>query len=262
MDTEIKSEANIKIAEEMAKFQVEAFSEEDEKLLREMLENGVMYGHKKTKTNPKFKGYIFTNRNNIEIIDLLKTMPAIGAAAQFLKNSIKESKMVLLVGTQPAARAVIEKIAGNFNFPCVKNRWIGGLITNFKVISQRLEYFKKTQADIESGAFEKYTKKERVMINKNIEKMKKIFGGLEKLTKAPEVLFVIDPSLKGHATAIREAKKAKIPVVAIIDSDDNPEAIDFPIPANDHAKMSIEWVMNKIVDGLQSVNNGKTEEKS
>ncbi|MEK7635488.1 MAG: 30S ribosomal protein S2 [Patescibacteria group bacterium] len=250
-DTEIKSEANVKMAEEMAKSQVEAFSEEDEKLLREMLENGVMYGHKKNKTNPKFKGYIFTNRNNIEIIDLLKTMPAIDAAAKFLKNSIKENKMILLIGIQPAAHAVIEEMAKNFNFPFVKNRWIGGLITNFKVIFQRLEYFKKTQAGIESGAFEKYTKKERVMINKSIEKMKKIFGGLERLTRVPEVLFVIDLSLKGHATAVREAKKAKIPVVAIIDSDDNPEVIDFPIPANDHAKMSIEWVINRVIEKLK-----------
>ena len=253
-DMEIKSEENIKMAEETAKSQVEAFSEEDEKLLREMMGKGVMYSHKKTKTNPKFKGYIFANRNNIEIIDLLKTMPAIDAAAQFLKNSLKENKMILLVGTQPAAQAVIEEMAGNFNFPFVKNRWIGGMITNFKVISQRLEYFKKTQADIESGAFEKYTKKERVVINKSIEKMKKIFGGLEKLIRVPEVLFIIDPSLKGHAIAVREAKIAKIPVVAIIDSDDNPEEIDFPIPANDHAKMSIEWVVNRIKQQLTTNN--------
>ena len=250
-DTETASEVKVKIAEEMAKSQVEDFSEEDEKSVKEMLKNGVMYGHRKTKTNPKFKKYIFANRNNIEIIDLLKTMPAIETAAQFLKNSIKDNKLILLVSTQPAGHSTIEGMAEKFNFPCVKNRWIGGLITNFKVVSQRLEYFKKTQADIESGAFEKYTKKERVMINKSIEKMKRIFGGLEKLTKVPDILFVIDSSLKGHAIAVREAKKAKIPVVAIIDSDDNPEAIDFPIPANDHAKISIEWVVNRIIAKLQ-----------
>lgn len=243
-NTEVKTES--KIAEEIIGVHAGSFSEEYEKILREMLQNGVMYGHKKTKTNPKFKGYIFVNRNNIEIIDVLKTIPAIDAAAQFLKNAMKENKMILLVGTQPAAQMIMEEMAEKFNLPFIKNRWVGGLITNFKVISQRLEYFKKTQADIESGVFEKYTKKERVMINKNIEKMRKIFGGLEKLTRMPEVLFIVDPSLKGHTTAVREARRANIPVVAIVDSDDNPEMIDFPIPANDHAKMSIEWVINRI----------------
>lgn len=250
-ETETISESKVKIAEEMAKPQVEAFSEEDEKLMKEMIGSGVMYSHSKTKTNPKFKKYIFANRNNVEIIDLQKTISAIDEAVQFLKNSIKDNKMVLLVGTQPAAHAIIEEMAKKFDFPCVKNRWVGGLMTNFKVISQRLEYFKKTQTDMESGAFEKYTKKERVMINKSIEKMKKIFGGLEKLTRVPDALFVIDLSLKGHMTAVREAKIMKIPVVAIIDSDDNPEDINFPIPANDHAKISIEWVVNKVVEKLK-----------
>jgi small subunit ribosomal protein S2 len=244
------TESKIKMAEEMLKSQAESFSEEGEKILREMLENGVMYGHKKTKTNPKFKKYIFANRNNIEIIDLMKTIPAIDSAAQFLKTALKENKMILLVGLQPAAQATMEEVAKKFNLPFIKNRWVGGLITNFKIISQRLEYFKKTQADIESGAFEKYTKKERVMINKNIEKMRKIFGGLEKLTRMPEVLFIVDPSLKGHATALREARRMNIPVAAIVDSDDNPEMIDFPIPANDHAKVSIEWVIKKIIEKL------------
>lgn len=251
INTQIKTEESAKITKEMEKSQVESFSKEDEKLLREMLENGVMYGHKKTKTNPKFKKFILINRNDIEIIDLLKTMPAIEAAALFLKDAIKENKMILFVGVQPAANMIIDEIAKKFDFPCVRNRWIGGLITNFKVISQRLEYFKKNQTDMELGAFEKYTKKERVVINKSIEKMKKIFGGLEKLTRVPEVLFVVDSSLKGHATAVREAKKMKIPVVAIIDSDDNPEAIDFPIPANDHAKMSIDWIINKLIEKIQ-----------
>jgi len=228
-----------------------AANETDLKTLQEMLKVGAMYGHKKTRTNPKFKKYIFATRNGVEIIDLVKTLKAVDLAINFLSDRVKEKKMILLVATQPAAWEAIDNLVKKLNLPCVKNRWIGGLITNFKIVSRRLEYFKKIQADMESGALDKYTKKERVMINKNIHRMKKMFGGLENLTSLPDVLFVIDASVKGHMTAIHEAKKKKIPVVAIIDSDDNPDLIDYPIPANDHAKMSIEWIINRIIEKLK-----------
>ncbi len=224
----------------------------DSELLREMIKTGLMFGHKKSRTNPKFKKYIFITRNGIEIIDLVKTVELVEKSADFLKSQIKEGKMILLVATQPAASLTMETLAKKFNLPYVKNRWIGGLITNFKVISQRIEFFKKTKADMESGEFNKYTKKERVVINKNIDRMKKIFEGLENLTKIPDALFVIDTSIKGHATAIREARLKNIPVIAVIDSDDNPELINYPIPANDHAKTSIEWIINRILNYLES----------
>lgn len=243
---------NVKLNNDLAQEMIET-SEIDSKLseteietIKEMMNAGVMFGHKKTKTNPKFKNFIFTNRNEVEMIDLVKTLPFIDAAAEFLKNQIKEKKMVILVATQPAAWDTIENLAKKFNLPYVKRRWIGGLITNFKSLSSRLEYFKKTKADMAKGEFEKYTKKERSVINKNISRMETLFGGLENLTKPIDALFVIDASIKGHMTAIREAKIMKIPTVAIIDSDDNPEIINYPIPANDHAKMSIDWIMNKI----------------
>lgn len=219
-------------------------------VLKEMIKAGIIYGHKKTKTNPKFKKYILTTRNGMEIIDLAKTLPLIDKAAEFLKSQIKAEKMVLLVGLQPAAQPVLEAMAEKLNLPCVKNRWIGGLLTNFKAISGRIENFKKIKAGIERGDFDKYTKKERVMINKDVARMQIMFGGLENLTRPVEALFVVDLSLKGHATAIREAKRMKVPVAAIIDSDDNPELVNYPIPANDHAKASIEWIVNRIVEKI------------
>lgn len=223
----------------------------DAEIIREMIKAGVIYGHKKTKTNPKFKKYIFTTRNGIEIIDLIKTLPMIDVAAEFLKNQIKSGKMVLLVGLQPAAQPALEIMAEKFNLPYVKNRWIGGLLTNFKVISSRIEYFKKIQTGIEKGEFDKYTKKERVMINKNIARMRVMFGGLENLTRPVETLFIVDMFLKGHMTAVREAKRMNVPIAAIIDSDDNPEFVNYPIPANDHAKMSIDWIINRIISNLE-----------
>ncbi len=223
-------------------------------ILREMMEAGVMYGHKKTRTNPKFKSYIYTTRNGIEIIDLPKTLLALDKAVEFLKSLIKENKKVLLVAIQPAAKEAINKLAQEFNFSTVNERWIGGLLTNFKVLSQRIEYFNEIQSNWDKGKFEKYTKKERVMINRNIDRMKKMFIGLENLTRVPDALLIIDTSLKGHTTAIREAIRINIPIIGIIDSDDNPDLINYPIPANDHAKMSIDWLVGRIIDKLKTSN--------
>lgn len=225
---------------------------QDLQLLEEMIKAALMYGHKKTRTNPKFKPFIFTNRNNIEIIDLNLTLDKLEQAVEFLKNKIKEKATILVVATQPAAREAIEKLTKEFNFSYINSRWIGGLLTNFNVLSKRIEYFKKVQADFEKGEFEKYTKKERQKINKNISKMKKLFSGLENLTKRPDVVFIIDPSIKGHRTAVREANRIGIPIVAILDSDDDPNLVAYPIPANDHAKISIDWLVNKIIEKLKS----------
>lgn len=219
-------------------------------ILREMMEAGVMYGHKKSKTNPKFKPYIYITRNGIEIIDLPQTLTALDKAVEFLKNLIKENKKVLLVAIQPAAKEVISSLVKEFNFSSVNERWIGGLLTNFKVLSQRIEYFNEIQSNWDKGKFEKYTKKERVMINRNIERMRKMFAGLEDLTRVPDAIFIIDSSLKGHTTAIREARRMNVPIIGIIDSDDDPDLFDYMIPANDHAKSSIDWVVNKIKEKL------------
>ena len=241
------------LAEEMA--QKEEAVNFDTTVIKEMAENGVMYGHKKSRTQPRFKSFIFTTRNGIEIIDLPKTLQAIDVAAEFLNKQLAENRTVLVVGTQPASWNAVESLANKFNFSFIKNGWIGGLITNFKIIYQRLEYFRKLQKDMERGELEKYTKKERVVIGRSIDKMKLMFEGLDNFNKIPDAMLVIDASLKNHITAIKEAKLANIPVIAIIDSDDNPDMVEYPIPANDHAKMSIEWVMNNLSNKLQITDN-------
>jgi len=224
---------------------------QDLQVLEEMIKAALMYGHKKTRTNPKFKPFIFVNRNNVEIIDLNLTLDKLEQAIEFLKNKTKEKATILVVATQPAAREAIEKLTKEFNFSYINSRWIGGLLTNFNILSKRIEYFKKVQADFEKGEFEKYTKKERQKINKNILKMKKLFGGLENLSKKPDVVFIIDLSIKGHRTAVREANRIGVPIVAILDSDDDPNLVAYPIPANDHAKISIDWLINKIIEKLK-----------
>jgi len=244
MNTDIKNSKTEEVVEKIIEISPESINFDE---LKEMAEAGIMYGHKKTRTAPEFKRYIFTTRNGIEIIDLAKTAKAIEAAAEFLSGQIKNKKTVLLVATQPAAWGAVQLMAKKFSLPMIKNKWIGGLITNFKVIYSRLEHYRKIRQDIEKGEYEKYTKKERTVINKEVERMGKMFEGLEKLESAPDVLFIIDSSLKNHMTAVKEARIKKLPIVAIIDSDDNPELINYPIPANDHSKNSIEWIINRII---------------
>ena len=230
---------------------VEVIDEKELEAVKEMMRAGLMYGHRKAKTNPKFKQYIYGVRNGVEIIDLSQTITALAKAAEFLKSQIKEDKLVLVVATQAAAKDAVDLLAEKFKFSRIYERWAGGLLTNFGVISKRIEYLKRIEADLQSGKLDKYTKKEKVMINREIERMKKLFGGLRDLTRLPDLLFVIDPSIKGHTTAIHEAKITKVPVMAILDSDDDPTVVEWPIPANDHSKMSIDWVINKIIAKLQ-----------
>ncbi|PIZ44879.1 30S ribosomal protein S2 [Candidatus Wolfebacteria bacterium CG_4_10_14_0_2_um_filter_39_18] len=229
----------------------EVIDEKELEAVKEMMRAGLMYGHRKAKTNPKFKQYIYGARNGVEIIDLSQTITALAKAAEFLKSQIKEGKLVLVVATQAAAKDAVDLLAEKFKFSRIYERWAGGLLTNFGVISKRIEYLKRIEADLQSGKLDKYTKKEKVMINREIERMKKLFGGLRDLTRLPDLLFVIDPSIKGHTTAIHEAKITKVPVMAILDSDDDPTVVEWPIPANDHSKMSIDWVINKIIAKLQ-----------
>jgi len=229
----------------------EVIDEKEFEAVKEMMRAGLMYGHRKAKTNPKFKQYIYGARNGVEIIDLSQTITALAKAAEFLKSQIKEGKLVLVVATQAAAKDAVDLLAEKFKFSRIYERWAGGLLTNFGVISKRIEYLKRIEADLQSGKLDKYTKKEKVMINREIERMKKLFGGLRDLTRLPDLLFVIDPSIKGHTTAIHEAKITKVPVMAILDSDDDPTVVEWPIPANDHSKMSIDWVINKIIAKLQ-----------
>lgn len=220
----------------------------------EMIEAGVFYGRKRSKTHPKMKQYVLMNRGGIEIIDLTKTAEATDRATAFLKGKVQSGGVVLLVGTQPAAETEIIRVAERFHLPHVINRWAGGTMTNFKIIVKRVEYFKKLRSDFASGSLEKYTKKERLGLEKEMRRLKELFGGLENLAKEPDVLVVVDPNL--HHTALREANRAKIPVIALANVDADPDVVDFLVPGNDKARKSISWFLGKIeaaiAEGLAS----------
>jgi len=226
-------------------------SEEDSKELREMTEAGLFFGRKKTKTHPRMKPFILTTRNGVEILDLMKTIEQINKAIGFLKEINVKGGKVLLVGTQPAAREAVMKMANDFSFPYVTNKWVGGVLTNFNVIRKRVDKYIKLKEDKESGRLAKYNKKEMSKINREMDKMNFLFSGVEKMTAAPEAILLINP--REHMTAIREAKILGIPTVAILSSDNDPELVDYPIVANDNAEKSIGFVLEKIGEGIKKV---------
>lgn len=232
-----------------SQLEAKALTSEEETLYQEMIKAGVLYGRKKSKTNPKMTKYIFTTRKGIEIFDLAQTVKLLDQAADFLREKIKNtpsssSPKVLVVGTQPAAKELVKNFSEKFGLIYVNERWLGGTLTNFKVISQRINYYLRTKADKETGRLDKYTKHERLKINELITKMAKVFIGLEKMTQVPEALLVIDP--EEHQTAVREANRLKIPVVAIASTDANPDQIQYIVPANDNARSSLLWVFGYI----------------
>lgn len=219
--------------------------------LTELIENGVLYGHKKSKTHPRMKAFIFGSRNEIEILHPEKTLESLSQAGEFIKEKIATGGLPLLVATLMPAAGVVEGLAKDFNFPYVRRRWLGGLLTNFKAINERIARYQKLAEQQKSGELGKYTKKEQHQFRKEIEKLSEIFDGLINLKRLPDFLFVVDTV--SHVTAIREARKLGIPVVAIIDSDDDPAQIDYPIFASDHTRSSIVWVIEKLKEAIKGV---------
>lgn len=210
----------------------------------EMIEAGVFYGRKKSKTNPKMRQFVFGNRNGVDIINLQKTEETLREALEFIREKIKNNGLILFVGTEPAAEAPILAIAKEFEMPYVTLRWIGGTITNFKIISKRVEYLKKVRNDLATGTLDKYTKKERLEMEKEVRRLEQLMGGIENMQHEPDAVVVINPVL--HSAAVREAKRKKIPIVALANMDADPDDIDYCVPGNDKAKSSIAWFLKNI----------------
>ena len=221
----------------------------EESALREMAEAGVFYGRKKRVTHPRMKPFIFATRNNVEIIDLEKTITHLERAKSFLNDIMARKGRILFVATQPSAREPMRALAEKFGMSYVVHRWLGGTLTNFKTINARINYFKNLREEEATGALQKYTKKERVKFNKEIGRMRTLFGGLEVLTQLPDVLFVINADL--HETAVREARRMNIPVVALISTNQDPDCVGYPIPGNDTAPASIKWTLDTISKDLE-----------
>ncbi len=211
---------------------------------------GVHVGYSKARRHPKMKDNIFSTRNNLDIFDLRITLARLEQAEAFLKTLGATGELILWVGTKPAAVSHVESAAEKTNMPYVSRRWLGGTLTNFKIISDRLLYWAKLEEESKSVDFGKYLKKERLLKTVELEKLSKVFGGIRKLKRLPAAMIVVDPSKEKNAAS--EARRKNIPVIAILNSDCNSAGIAYPIPANDNASLSIGLILEKLAAAYEA----------
>ncbi|MEN9342095.1 MAG: small subunit ribosomal protein [Candidatus Parcubacteria bacterium] len=211
---------------------------------KEMIDAGVFFGRRKSKVHPRMKPYILHNRNGIEVINLQKTRDGLQKSLDFLRDRLAKGATVLIVATQPILADSITELATAFNILFVTNRWLGGTITNFSIISKRIEYLKKLKKDLASGAFDKYTKKERVMIEKEMRRLEELLGGVEMMTRLPDVMIVVDPTL--HKAAVLEARRGHIPVIALTNVDSDPDYVDHMVLGNTNSIASVGWFLKHL----------------
>ncbi len=217
--------------------------------IEKMFEAGAHYGYGKSRRHPSVSSYIYATKNNGDIIDLEKTSVMLESATEFIKSLGAQNKIVLFVGTKPEARDVIKNTALSLNMSYVDTRWIGGTLSNFTEIKKRIAELEKYNKDIAEGGLEKYTKKERVVMSKKMEKLTKYYGGLLGLKKTPDALFIIDA--KAEHIAATEARKSNVPIVALVNSDSNIKGIDYSIVGNDSGIPSIKFFTNAIANAYK-----------
>ena len=216
--------------------------------VEEMLKAGIHLGHAKTKNHPSMREYIFGVRNTISVIDLIKTAEKLSIALEFIKSIGARGGTVLLVGTRPAARKAILEVAEKTKMPYFVERWIGGTLTNFKVISKRVEYMERLEREKTGGEFEKYTKRERMKKEEEIVRLKRFFDGLRTLKRLPDAVFIVD--VTHDTTAVREANRVMIPVAALVDTNSDATKIQWPIPSNDDALPAVRYMVGKIGEAI------------
>ncbi len=206
------------------------------------------FGRKKTVFNPKMEPYVYMVRDGICIIDLLKTQAQLANTMQYLKKTAEAGGIILFVGITKQSSGGIKELAQALNMPYVIDRWIGGTLTNFKIINARVKLLEEMEKAQKAGAYDKYTKKERLMKTREMAKMSTRFEGLKKLTRMPDVVFV--SSLKESALPVYEAKKMAVKVVAITNTDSNPNSVEYIVPANDRSKKSVDLILDALKGNL------------
>ncbi len=222
-------------------------------LVKDLVDAGIHFGHRSTHWNPKMAPYIFGKRNKIHIIDVKETIKGLLLARKYLTKTVAEGKDVLFVGTKRQARTTIEQHAADCGMPFVTERWLGGTLTNFATIRQRLKRLDELDRLEESGEIANYSKKMGSMLNRERTKIRRNLGGIRELTRVPGVMVVVDVA---HETnAVKEARKLGIPVVALIDTDSDPDFVDIPIPGNDDAMRAIDLIVGALA---AACNEGKT----
>ena len=231
--------------------------------MKQLLEAGVHFGHQTRRWDPRMAEYIFQARNGIHIIDLQKASKKIDEAYEFIKEQVEEGKTVLFVGTKKQAQECMKEAAIKSGMYYVDQRWLGGMLTNFDTIQKRIQRLKDLETMEQDGTFDVLPKKEVIILKKEMEKLEKNLGGIKEMDKLPGVIFLVDP--KKERIAILEAKKLGIPVVGIVDTNCNPEDLDYPIPGNDDAiravKLIADVMANAVIEGKQGESFETAEEQ-
>ncbi len=228
-------------------------------LIEKMFKAGAHYGYSKTRRHPSVSRYIYTTKNKGDIINLERTSAMLDEAALFIKNLGAKNKVILFVGTKPEAKVIIKNVAESLKMPYVIERWIGGTLSNFTEIKKRITELETYQKDSLRGELDKYTKKERIVMAKKMEKLARYYTGLLGLKKAPDALFIIDA--RSEHIAATEARKSGIPVISLVNSDSNIKGIDYPIVANDSGIPSIKFFANAVMDAYKE-SQGSAPEKT
>jgi small subunit ribosomal protein S2 len=224
--------------------------------IRGLLESGVHFGHLSKHWNPKMKEFIFGKKKKVYIIDLEKTSQKLQEARQFLKQKAKGQEKILFVATKKQLRNMVKDLAINCGMPYVIERWVGGLLTNFSTIRRRVNKYLELLDKRDNGGFEKMAKKEVVKLNREIARMEKSYSGVTSLDDLPDCVYLVDP--KRELACVREARKLSIPIVALIDTDADPEIIDYPIPGNDDSIKSVQYITSCLVE---AINEGSEQVK-
>jgi len=228
--------------------------------VEEMLKAGLHFGHRISKLHPKMKPFIYGIKSTVHIIDLEKTVQYFKKALEFIQELAKEKKVLLFVGTKIQHKKLVEDIAKELKMPYVTERWLGGTLTNFQVMKERIEHLRELEEMKNSEEFGHYTKKERAKIEKEISDLEKKFGGIRELEDLPDAIFICD--MRQDSLAAKEAHKKEIPVIAICDTNVDPSLVDFPIPANDDAISSVKYILEKVKEVIKSQRSKVKDQKS
>ena len=225
--------------------------------MKQLLEAGVHFGHQTRRWNPKMKEYIFTERNGIYIIDLQKTVKLIDEAYDYMKDVAANDGVVLFVGTKKQAQDSIEEEAKRCGQFYVNHRWLGGTLTNWNTIQTRIKRLKQIKKMAEDGTFDRLPKKEVAKLEKQRDRLQKFLGGIEDMPRIPDVLFIVDP--RKERIAVKEAKKLNIPIVAMVDTNVDPDEIDVKIPSNDDAIRAVRLITSKMADAIVEGRQGEDD---
>ena len=225
--------------------------------MKQLLEAGVHFGHQTRRWNPKMAKYIFTERNGIYIIDLQKTVRKVDEAFNFIRSVAQEGKKVLFVGTKKQAQEAVKEEAVRAGMFYVNERWLGGMLTNFQTIQKRIKRLKQLEQMEQDGTFEVLTKKEVLALRHEMERLEKFLGGIKEMNRLPGALYVVDP--RKERIAVAEARKLNIPIVAIVDTNCDPDEIDYVIPGNDDAIRAVRLLTGRMADAVIEGSHGQAE---